>query len=209
MKKLLFIESSPRGNESSSTNLARKLIGDLLERDSTWQVDHMDLWTEELPPMSGPTVSAKYAVFSGEPLSAEQDKAWSAVVNCIDRFCAADLVLMAVPMWNFGIPYVLKHFVDVVTQPRLTFTWTPQDGYKTLLPPRRAIIISSSAGDYSVGSGNEHNDFQLRYLTAWLKIYMGCQVDSISVSPTIADPDTVKAAALAARRRAEELVRGI
>ena len=111
-------------------------------------------------------------------------------------------------MWNFGIPYVLKHYIDVITQPRLTFTWSPQDGYRTLLPPRRAILVASSGGDYAPGSGNERHDFQLPYLTDWLEIYMGCRVETVALSPTATDPELVEAATLDAERLAAELANG-
>ena len=145
---------------------------------------------------------------SGVPLSAEQEQAWTPVIACINRFCLADLVVIAAPMWNFGIPYRLKHYIDVVTQPRLTFSWTPEAGYKTLLPPRRAILVTSSGGDYSSGSGMERHDFQLPYLTDWLEIYMGCRVETVSLSLTATDPEHLAAARVDAERLAAELANG-
>lgn len=207
MKKVLFIESSPRGDKSHTTTLASSLISDLRAQDSVWDVDHLDLWNETFPPMNGPAVTAKYAILTGRALDAEEQKAWSAIAACMDRFRAADLVLLAAPMWNFGIPYVLKHFIDVITQPGLVFSWTPEDGYTSLLPPRRAVIITSSAGDYSPGSKNVTHDYLLPYLTDWLTIYMGCQVDSIAVAPTVADPESLAATVQEARNAARELVR--
>lgn len=206
MDKLLFIESSPKGERSYTSNLADTIITELLARDSARTVDHLNLWEERLPPMSGATVEAKYAVFAGQPLSTVQEAAWSEVAATVDRFRAADLVLLAAPMWNFGVPYVLKHYIDVVTQPRLSFTWTPEEGYRSLLPSRPAIIVTSSGGDYSPGSGNETHDYHLPYLVDWLRIYMGCRVETLSVSPTTADLGRVQAAVWDAAQRASELV---
>ena len=209
MKKLLFIESSSRGEKSFTTDLANSIIDELRAREPAWEVDHLNLWAEQLPPMSGPTVTAKYAVLSGSPLNAKEEQAWGIVGDCIDRFRTADLILMGVPMWNFGIPYVLKHFIDVVTQPGFTFSWTPEQGYKSLLPSKRAIVLTSSAGDYSAGSSMAKHDYLTPYLNDWLQIYMGCQVDFISLAPTVAGPDAVAAAVLDAKKRAAELVKGL
>ena len=52
--------------------------------------------------------------------------AWAGVRAIVDRFKSADKLLISVPMWNFGIPYALKHYIDVITQPGLTFAWTPR-----------------------------------------------------------------------------------
>ena len=194
---------------SSTTELASTIIDDLCRRDPALDVDHLNVWEQTLPSMSGATLTAKYSVFAGKELSVEQKTAWDAVRACIARLCSADLWLLAVPMWNFGVPYPLKHYIDVVTQPRLTFSWTPEEGYRSLLPPRRAIVVASSAGDYSSGSGNAVHDYHLPYLIDWLQIYMGCQVDAVSLAPTIAHPDTVRAAALDANRRAAEIVASI
>ena len=196
----------PKGERSYTSNLADTIITELLARDSARTVDHLNLWAEKLPEMSGATLEAKYAVFAGRSLSATQEAAWSEVAAVVDRFRAADLVLLAAPMWNFGVPYVLKHYIDVVTQPRLSFTWTPDEGYRSLLPRRPAIVVTSSGGDYSPGSGNEAQDYHLPYLVDWLRIYMGCRVETLSVSPTTDDLGRVQATVWDAAQRASELV---
>jgi len=40
----------------------------------------------------------------------------------------ADEYLFTVPMWNHGVPYVLKQFIDVVSQPGMAFTFDPEAG---------------------------------------------------------------------------------
>ncbi|OGK10273.1 MAG: hypothetical protein A2W80_08310 [Candidatus Riflebacteria bacterium GWC2_50_8] len=37
---------------------------------------------------------------------------------------AADIIIISVPMWNFGMPYRLKHYLDVIVQPRHLFCYT-------------------------------------------------------------------------------------
>jgi FMN-dependent NADH-azoreductase len=49
-------------------------------------------------------------------------------------------------MWNFGVPYVLKHYIDVITQPGLTFSFNPATGFSGLVTGRPATVISVEFG---------------------------------------------------------------
>jgi hypothetical protein len=82
------------------------------------------------------------------PIRREQAKAWKRVEEVIERFKSADWYLFSLPMWNFGVPYVLKHFIDVIIQPGLTFSFSPSRGLQGLshgeescrgLRPRRRL----------------------------------------------------------------------
>lgn len=42
-----------------------------------------------------------------------------------DRFAAADAYLFSVPMWNAGVPYALKQWIDIISQPGWLFSFTP------------------------------------------------------------------------------------
>ena len=67
------------------------------------------------------------------------------------RFSLADRVLISTPMWNFGIPYKLKQWFDVVIQPGLTFRFDPSQGYSPLLKDRPTLVILASGSDYATG----------------------------------------------------------
>jgi len=191
MKKIVVIHSSPRGEQSNSTQLADYFVNFLQASDSECQIDHLNLWQLTLPAMDAVATSAKYAIMEGKALDSEQANRWQMIEKCFRHFYEADLVVIALPVWNFGVPYVLKHYIDVITQPGLCFTWCPEAGYTSLLAPRTAVIVSSSASDYGEGAGNEQDDFCLRYLSHWLKVYMGCHVECLSFAPTVHAPDLV------------------
>jgi FMN-dependent NADH-azoreductase len=108
------------------------------------------------------------AIFAGRELTAEQDKAWRGVRDTFDRFAAADRYLFSVPMWNAGVPYILKQFIDVVSQPGLVFGFDAQAGYTGLIQDRKAAVIYTS-GVYGEDRGPAFgNDFQAPYFTDWL-----------------------------------------
>ena len=75
----------------------------------------------------------------------EQAAAWQAAKSTFERFAAADEYLFTVPMWNHGIPYILKQFIDVVSQPGMVFSFDPEAGYTGLLTGKKAAVIYTSA----------------------------------------------------------------
>ncbi|RMG57469.1 MAG: FMN-dependent NADH-azoreductase, partial [Deltaproteobacteria bacterium] len=123
--KVLHIEASPMKGESFSSRAAEALISTLRETHPDWEVERLDLWVEEIPYFDGRAASGKYKVMRGLPHSPEEAEAWEKVKGEIERFSSADLVIISSPMWNFGIPFRLKQYLDVVIQPGLTFSFTP------------------------------------------------------------------------------------
>ncbi|MCG8316381.1 MAG: NAD(P)H-dependent oxidoreductase [Pseudomonadales bacterium] len=206
MKKILFIEASPRSGESLTSNMAMRLIEKLQDKDQ-WELDQLNLWNAELPEINGDTLSAKYAVFAGAEMTQVQRNNWQKLNQFVEQFAAADLVIIGAPMWNWGIPYRLKHYVDVITQPQLTFNWTPEEGYVPILPPRDVVVVTSSGGDYTAGSGNEHEDFAYRYLGLWLEGCMGCQVEFIHMTMTATGPAGIEKATQTAEEQIKDYVR--
>ena len=113
-------------------------------------------------------LNAKYSVISGTDPSADEVSAWSNVKNIFDEFNNADHYLFSVPMWNFNIPYKLKHYIDIITQPGMSWSYTPEDGYKGLMTDKTATIIYATGDGYSEGTGFESFDMQKPYVNLWL-----------------------------------------
>nr|GID89230.1 hypothetical protein Ade03nite_81540 [Actinoplanes derwentensis] len=123
------------------------------------------------------------------------------------RFDAADTYLFSVPMWNAGIPYILKQLIDVISQPGLVFAFDPASGYRGLLRGKRAAIIYTSAV-YRPGLPPEFGaDFQSPYLEGWLRWAGVTEIHPIRFGPDVTDPDPARRTAHAqARNVAEPLV---
>lgn len=205
MKNLLAIKCSPKHTSSNSYQLAEHFVERLLASGESWQIDLLDLWSETLPVLDEHSVSAKMAKFAQQPLNSAQTAIWDKIEHQFQRFNQADAVLIALPVWNFGVPYVLKHYIDTITQPGLSFSWSPEKGYVSLLESRPAFIFASSAADYRPEAGNEANDFCMSYLRRWLTVYMGCDVATVVYSPTVDAPATVILAKQQAYAQAEQL----
>jgi len=122
----------PRGEDSESKAAADAFLSAYRERHVDLEVDVLNLWEDQLPVYGGRGVAAKMAVFGGGAPSDDDAKAWADVQRVFARFDAADSYLFAVPMWNAGVPWVLKHFIDTITQPGMTFGFDPEAGYTPL-----------------------------------------------------------------------------
>lgn len=205
MAKLLHVESSPRKERSSSIRVAAVFLAAYRKAHPGDTVETLDLWKTDLPRFDGQVIDSKYAILHGKEHTPEQKKAWEAVERVIRRFTEADKYLFSLPMWNFGIPYVLKHFFDVIVQPTYTFSFSPKEGYKGLVSGKPAAVVYARGGAYPPGSPGESFDLQKRYIELILG-FIGFQgVQSIVAEPTMGKPEQVEGALQAAVRRAETL----
>jgi FMN-dependent NADH-azoreductase len=143
MTKLLYIKASPRP-ESRSVAVADAYLAALKAKMPGFSVDVMALWDETLPEFDGDRANAKLAVITGQQHSAIQKTKWDGVIAIVERFKAADIYLFAVPMWNGGIPYRLKQYIDIVHQPGHLWGLDPATGYFGLLQNKKAVLAYTS-----------------------------------------------------------------
>ena len=108
-------------------------------------------------------------------------------------------------MWNFGIPYKLKHYIDLLVQPGLTFGFTPETGYKGLVTGKPLVAIYARGGAYGPGSGAETADQQSTYLKQILGFIGFTDIREIFIEPTLRNPAAREEALTAANRKAVEL----
>ena len=206
MAKLLYIESSPRKERSHSIAVARAFVDAYRSAHPSDTVETWDLWApaEQLPEFDGAAITAKYAAGGGTPHTASEADAWAAIGRSADRLKSADLLLLSVPMWNFGIPYKLKHLIDVVTQPGLTFGHDPVKGPFGLVPAKAAVVVSARGASYEAGSPFAAMDREAPYLTGWLN-----WVGIADVRHVLVEPTRTEAGAAEARDRAAAQVRAL
>jgi FMN-dependent NADH-azoreductase len=211
MSKLLHIAASPRATASESLAIADSFLAVVRDRHPEIDIETWNLWDGSLPEFGPAAAAAKMAVFAGSEPTGEAADAWSAAKVAFERFAAADHSLFSVPMWNHGIPYILKQFIDVVSQPGMVFHFDAEHGYTGLLTGKSAVVIYTSAV-YGDGSDVRFGvDFQAPYLNDWLRWAGVTDVQQVSFRPNLvsarADIDR-KAAHAAARKAAHALVRG-
>ena len=213
MSRLLHISASPRAEQSESLAIAGTFLEVLRAEHPDIEVDTWDLWDGTLPAFGAQAAAGKYAVFAGAEHTAEQAAAWAAVRIAFERFVAADFYLFSVPMWNHGIPYVLKQFIDVVSQPGMVYGFDPETGYVGLVTGKKTVVIYTS-GVYGDGRDQAFGvDFQRPYFDDWLRWAGIEQIGAVTFRPNLAVADAgpgrraahEAAAALARRLPVDEL----
>jgi len=199
MTRLLHISASPRRELSHSLRAASSFIAGLQAAVDGLEVDRLDIWNERLPEFAGALLSAKYATLDKVSFDEKEAQAWADIRNMVERLDAADAVLLSTPMWNMSIPYRLKHYLDLVTQPGLTFTFDPQQGYSPLLRNRPTVSVVATSGDFTEGTSWGRPDMASAYLRQALKFVGLADSAVVLIGPTRGNPDLVAAGAKRAR----------
>jgi FMN-dependent NADH-azoreductase len=186
LQRLLFIQSSPRDTQSKSNQIARAYLSALCGHNPDLSTDVLSVWDIKLPVFDGDKVGAKIAAMQGKEHTASEKTAWDQIVEVANRFIAADRYLIAVPMWNGGIPYPLKHYIDVIHQPGLLWGLKPESGYFGLLKHKHATLVLT-AGAYSPSApspafGMDHHS---SYLRDWLNQAGVTEIDEVRFEPTL------------------------
>lgn len=150
MKTLLHLVASPRGEQSNTLKIGKELVARFREQYPDGRVDTLDLFAEDLPAMTLKATNGKYLLLSGKELDDQTRPAWEPILAHIKRFQAADVVVITSPMWNFGMPYVLKHYFDVILQPQHLFRYTA-NGPEGLAKGKKVVVATSRGGDYAEG----------------------------------------------------------
>lgn len=161
--KLLHIMASPRGKKSRTLHVSTEFLKALKEKYPYLTIDELDLFQIRLPEVYGGAVDAKYALMSGGLLQEDNQSQWDEIENYSKNFLSYDAFLITCPMWNFTIPYKLKHYIDVIMQAGILFSFT-ENGVQGLAINKKMFCITSRGNDYSPGSAMHSFDFQEPYL---------------------------------------------
>ena len=189
MTRLLHVSASPRGSASESLALAETFLAAHLDVHPDVQVDHLDLFDGTLPEFGTLAAGGKMAVFGGGRPSEVQQASWDAARAVFDRFATADAYLFSVPMWNAGVPYVLKQWIDLITQPGWVFGFSPTEGYSGLIQGWRAAVVYTGAV-YSPGAPLAFGaDFHSTFFNDWLRFIGIDDVTQIRFQPNIVTAD--------------------
>lgn len=198
--RLLHMIATPRSTRSTTLVISGALIENLKSQFEDLEIDELDVFTTALPELRGANVEAKYSLMARQELDAEAAAAWAPIESLVRRFLAADAYLVTVPMWNFGIPYALKHLLDVIVQPGYTFSYDERGVPVGLVGDRPMVCVTSRGGDYSTGMQQHAMDFQEPYLRAIFGFIGITRIDFVSAQPVDIPPLRERALADAMER---------
>ena len=204
MPKLFHLSCSPRAESESSAG-ARVFLDRFRAVRPDWDIDEMNLWRDHLPEFDGSILDAKYARMTGRGFTDAERDAFAVAERIAVRFALAERVLISTPMWNFGIPYKLKQWLDVINQPGLTFRFDPARGYLPLLKDRPTVVILASGGDFVTGMNRGRIDMATPYLREALRFIGVSDVRFIPIGPTTGPAEPIRAARQNAHHRLAEI----
>ncbi|WP_355661197.1 FMN-dependent NADH-azoreductase [Halomonas salifodinae] len=167
--KILVLTSSILGGNSQA--LADHLVAEAARRDDL-AITRRDLVADDLPHL-GLAELGSWQV-AAEERTAEQRELAARSDVLIEELRAHDLVVLAVPMYNFGVPSQLKAWFDRVMRAGVTFRYT-ENGPQGLVEDTRAVLLLARGGQYA----GTPMDTQTPHLKAMLGMIGISEVDSI------------------------------
>ena len=161
MSKVLHVEASPKGNRSGSTQLAAWFLSAYQDANPEDEIETLNVFEADLPPFGEEAANAKFAPIFQEKLTESQAALWQQVKERIVEFDACDKLVLSCPMWNYSIPYKLKHYLDILVQPILTFGYDFEKMMHIGLLKNRPVQLFLTRSSIPPG---DYGDFQLPYL---------------------------------------------
>lgn len=161
MSNILHITSSIRGDESVSNALGSTLV-EGLAANSGATITHRDLSANNIPFVDAARFEANLTPAADR--SPEQAGLAAIADTLIAELQAADTIVFSVPVYNFGVPAVVKAWADLVARAGTTFAYT-ENGPKGLLEGKKAYIATASGGT-PIGS-------DMDFMSSWLKFFLG------------------------------------
>ena len=159
MSNILLITSSPR-SASYSTRVARALAEQLVSLEPDASMTVRDLARDPLPHIDDSFAAARDV--SPENQTPTQKETLALSNRLLKELFAADAIVIAAGMINFGIPSTLKAYIDHIARPRVTFRYS-EKGPEGLVKGKKVYLVVARGGMYSEGPMKQFN-FQDTYL---------------------------------------------
>jgi FMN-dependent NADH-azoreductase len=161
MATLLHLDSSPMGAASVSRHLSNTFVENWKKAHPGGTVVTRDLTASGLVSITAAWVAAAYT--PAESRTAEQKAVLAKSDELVAELVAADEYVVGVSMHNFGVPSVMKQWIDQIARVGVTFAYV--DGApKGLLTGKKATFVLAAGGTYGPGSATESLNFVEPYL---------------------------------------------
>ncbi|MEL6541405.1 MAG: NAD(P)H-dependent oxidoreductase [Pseudomonadota bacterium] len=161
MSNILYVKASIRGDESVSNQIGNALIANFTDGTNT-SVTTRDLSKNDIPFIDAARFEANLTPAADR--TPEQAELASISDSLIEELKAADTIVFASPVYNFGVPAVVKAWADLVARAGTTFKYT-ENGPVGLLEGKKAYIAAASGGT-PIGS-------DMDFMSSWLTFFLG------------------------------------
>ncbi|MBW0147701.1 FMN-dependent NADH-azoreductase [Marinobacter arenosus] len=162
MKNVLVITASIFGQDGQSSQLVERTLEQLKKTHGEIRITHRDLAEEPVPHLD----ASRFGAFltGTDDRNDQQQRIVDYSDSLIEEVKQADVLVMGVPMYNFGVPSVLKAYFDHIARAGITFRYT-ENGPVGLLEDRPVYILAARGGIYA----GTPNDSQ----TPFLRLFLG------------------------------------
>jgi FMN-dependent NADH-azoreductase len=155
MSKILYVKANPKSDTASRTfRISEKFIESCRQAHPDDEVTTLNLYREGCQFLTEEVVSMHKT-----QIEAAREHP---ILRYAYQFREMDKVVIAAPMWNLGIPAILKAYIDYVVVAGITFKYTAQ-GAVGLCQGKKAVNIVTRGGEYMGGPGKEY-EMGERYL---------------------------------------------
>jgi FMN-dependent NADH-azoreductase len=164
------------------------MLAELKKKQGDVTVDVRDLYADHPFVLDSVYLSALRGMQQQTALTAEESQALAKVGAEVDRFLQYDHYIVSLPLWNFGVPALLKAYIDNIVVPGKTFRYTATGPIGLLAGTgKKLIIVQSSGGFYNEGPGLMLNHGS-RYLEDIFRFIGIDQINTISLGGTAIPP---------------------
>jgi FMN-dependent NADH-azoreductase len=139
---ILEVSASGRRGDSISRKLTQDIVDALEIRFGDIKLASRDL-SDGVPFVDEGWIAANFT--PEEERTHEHVAALAESDALVKELQRADVVVIGAPIYNFGVPAVLKAWVDMIVRARLTFRYTAE-GPEGLLKGKKAYIVVTSGG---------------------------------------------------------------
>jgi len=161
MPHLLQIQSSLFSSGGHSSQLTHEFVSAWQRSHPNTQIKMRDLALDPLPHLDADRVTAFFT--PPESRTAEQQSVVDLSDELIEELKRAEIIVIGVPMYNFGIPSTLKAYFDHIARAGVTFRYT-ENGPEGLLAGKKTYVFATRGGQYA----GTVLDSQTRYLRDFL-----------------------------------------
>ena len=195
MANLLHLDSSPRGDRSLSRQLSSEFVGAWRKANPADTVVYRDVGREPVPHLTEAWVEGAYT--APEDRSPAAREAMIVSDALIDELLAADQLVIASPMYNFGVSAMLKGWIDQIVRVGRTFT----SDYQGLLAGKKLLVITARGGSYGPDSPMNSMDHQEPHLRALFGFIGLTDVEFVHCENTTMGDDAKEKAMAESRQR--------
>lgn len=199
MSKLLYIKANAKPEGQSRTyKISDSFIEAYRESHPNDTIITLDLYEEDISFLSNDDINTIFGPKTNE-------NRYHPILKYTYQFAEVDKYVIAEPLWNLGIPAILKAYIDYICVTGVTFKYT-ESGAVGLLTGKKAVNISSRGGTYSTEpfSAYEMGDKYLRTIFSFLGITDFTTIAADGLDAMSNEVDRIIAKAI---EEAEELAR--